>query len=615
MRGLIDRRAHKQRSPEGLVEPVAVFRVAWLSEDIALFACAPATAVELPTTAFERLAATPRIEGRLLALPSPADGDPAAPITVVAVSGLGPRPRGGMIIVEANDRTLAVWGRQLLDSITDLGTLLREQFAGMDAGSRASLTAFLSALPLSFGETAELTASLRAAREALRERQPLSVHDRADLAVGVDAICRIDRQRFYVHGWVVDRSVPMLRLTALSPEGERVDLSESAVRYPRPDVARMSPNSAVDPARAGFACTFETRAPSSAAGWVFTLCDARERCVETPETVLVEDGDDVRRSIAAAAGWIFAERPTLLADHVEPALTCLQAALRDRLTIASLDAFGTAPDSPAISIVLSLGPELDLLEYHIAQAADDTTLRACELICVQDGAEDVEHCRWRAKQLFDLYGVPFSLAVLSERGGLALSRSAGASVASAPRVLFLEAGVLAMAPRWLSQLAGFHAAVSGAGAVTGKLVGPDGAIRNAGFAFERSPDTPEWKTAERFAGLHESLPAANVTRPVPAVSGACMLVDRARYAAAAANGWRFLSGGHADRDACLRMGEAGYENWYLPRVALLRLNLGDNVMAASRVEDAYNGWLLNHLGRDRFETVSTLCTVGDGVAP
>jgi hypothetical protein len=345
---------------------------------------------------------------------------------------------------------------------------------------------------------------------------------------------------------------------------------------------------------------------------VFTLCDARGRCVETPEVVLVEDGDEVRRVLAAPAGWDFEERPRLLAQHVEPALTLLQAGLRDRIGIASLDAFGAGPLDPALSIVLSLDADGELLEHHLAQVANDATLRACEVICVQEGSRDVERCRWGAGQLFDLYGVSFSLAVLTERGGEALSRAAGASVASAPRLLFLDSGVLAVAPGWLSVLAGFHAALAGAGAVTGKLVGPDGAIRHAGFTFKRSRNTPGWAATARFAGLHESLPAANVTCPVPAVSGACMLVDKARYAAAAANDWRFLNGGHADRDACLRMAEDGYENWYLPRVALLSLNLGRSGMAGLQGGDAYNHWLLNRLGRERIENVSKLCTFDAG---
>ena len=91
-----------------------------------------------------------------------------------------------------------------------------------------------------------------------------------------------------------------------------------------------------------------------------------------------------------------------------------------------------------------------------------------------------------------------------------------------------------------------------------------------------------------------------------------MLVDKARYAAAAANDWRFLNGGHADRDSCLRMAEEGYENWYLPRVVLLSLNLDASVTAGLQSGDAYNRWLLNHLGRERIETVSKLCTFDAG---
>jgi GT2 family glycosyltransferase len=613
MRGLIERRVRERPGRAALEERVVISRAAWLSEDVVLFVCDTTTSPEPSFAAFEGCPAPRRIEGRLLALVSPTVTDSASPVTVGVAYGFEPVPDNAVLTVEDGEHTIAVSARQLLGSINDLGTLLREHLAGLKVGSRESVLAFLSALPLSFGDTPALTASLRVARDSLRERHPLSVDEHhADLAVGIDAVCRIDRRRFYVEGWVVDSSVPMLRLTALSPEGEVIDLSEAIVRYPRPDVAPRSANSAVDPARAGFACMFQTRAPSGSEGWVFTLSDVRERRVETAEIALVEDGDEVRRTIAAAAEQDFDERVTLLAQHVEPALTRLQADLRDRIGIASLAEFGAGPDDPTLSIVVALDRGGELLEHHLAQVADDATLRACELICVQDGSQDAEHCGWRARQLFDLYGVPFSLAVLTERGGVALGRAAGASIASAPRLLFLDAGVLGVAPGWLSTLAGFQSATPSIGAVTGKLVGPDGAIRHAGFTFERLRERPWWNATERFAGLHESVPAANITCPVPALSGACMLVDKARYALAAAEGWRFLNGGNADRDACLRMHEAGYENWYLPRVALLSLNLDASATAARQATDAYNGWLLDHLWRERFETVSELRAFGAG---
>ena len=68
-----------------------------------------------------------------------------------------------------------------------------------------------------------------------------------------------------------------------------------------------------------------------------------------------------------------------------------------------------------------------------------------------------------------------------------------------------------------------------------------------------------WHDAHYFKGLHRTFPAANVARPVPAVSGACMMIDRALYEELGGLSGKYVRGDYEDSDLCLRLIENGRE--------------------------------------------------------
>ena len=53
----------------------------------------------------------------------------------------------------------------------------------------------------------------------------------------VDSVLALDERSFYLEGWAVDREAEIVRLEAVSPEGERVDLAAHAFRFPLPHVS------------------------------------------------------------------------------------------------------------------------------------------------------------------------------------------------------------------------------------------------------------------------------------------------------------------------------------------------------------------------------------------
>jgi GT2 family glycosyltransferase len=92
------------------------------------------------------------------------------------------------------------------------------------------------------------------------------------------------------------------------------------------------------------------------------------------------------------------------------------------------------------------------------------------------------------------------------------------------------------------------------------------------------------------------------TREVSAVSGACLMIDRALYEELGGLRDIFVQGGYEDSDLCLRLLEAGRRNWYLADVELYHLE-AQLFYITARPANQYNRWLQNHLWNDRIEEV------------
>jgi GT2 family glycosyltransferase len=103
-----------------------------------------------------------------------------------------------------------------------------------------------------------------------------------------------------------------------------------------------------------------------------------------------------------------------------------------------------------------------------------------------------------------------------------------------------------------------------------------------------------WENVHYFKGLHRDLPAANVARPVPAVTAACLLIDRALFADLGGLRGRYVQGDYEDSDLCLRLLSRGLENWYVPEVELYHLEGQSYPSPARMLNWRYNSWLQTH---------------------
>lgn len=439
--------------------------------------------------------------------------------------------------------------------VTDLRTFLREGPARWDAPTRTRLLGFLASLGTEFGLSHSLAEGLGQAREALRERRPLSVvGPGTERALEIERLHRIDERRFYVRGRAWEEAGPPMGLNAISPEGELVGLRE--LLCPGIDT------------EGSFAGSFETSHPSrGTADWVFEAVGEDGRGVETTASI----SPDPLRTIFADAALELPGASDLRERHVRPAVTRLNQLRRERAEIAELTGHGRPPRSPEVSLVVPLQRRVDLIEHQLAQFAADPEVGECELLYVLDEPEQSELLRELAAELFPLYSLPFRMAVISEAAGLAIACDLGASLARADRLVFLGADVVPDRPGWLGTLA---AALDGdptVAAATPKLLHPDGTIDQAGLQYAPSGPAREARLLHRLRGMHRDLDEAAEPGRVAAAGLSCLMVEANALAAAGGLRGEYGLADYEGADLSLRLAEAGREVHYVPQAELFRL--------------------------------------------
>ncbi len=510
----------------------------------------------------------------------------------------------GVELVVKNDRAELRSSRKRAKDPVRLKGLVRDELAGLDAERRGNVLVELSSSSLLEERgSLELSSSLYEVREVLRERLPAcAVDPQQPVGLGVEQILSIDERSFWISGWMHDEDGDG-EVSVVSPEGARVALTGHAFRLERPDVVKFYESLRGGRTRDhGFVAFFELPAPSLLAdGWVLELHTSDGVAVEVGCPTAVVDPLAIRSKILGELGSRGPIGGSLAAEHGCQALTRLQERIVGESEVDSIDTYGTPTVDPPVSIVVPLYKRLDFVEHQLLHFSTDPDLAEAELIYVLDSVEQKEELATQARSLFALYGLPFKVVNLSASAGFAGANRHGIGVSAGRQLLLLNSDVIPDRPGWLSTMREFYESQGNIGALGAKLLYEDDSLQHAGLYFHPIPGSGLWENAHCFKGLHRSFPPANVPRRVPAVTAACMLIDRDRYEEVGGLPLRYVQGDYEDSDLCLRLGEAGYDNWYLPAAELYHLEGQSYVPDVRRVPSEYNMWLHSKIWTDRID--------------
>jgi hypothetical protein len=430
-------------------------------------------------------------------------------------------------------------------------------------------------------------------RAGVAKDQPQALH--------VDFLQAADESVFYFTGWLHDRHTSATRLTAIAPEGQRVELLQGLSRHPRPDVNEKYVSAGINSAEAthGFVSAVRLNVPSfQDTGWRLELHTSRGPAIEANCPAVIRDPaglwDRVFRDINRHSG-----SPRLLANHVRPVLQALlRRALRD-ITIKEVVQLGAPNASPAVSVVVDLSDHVDLLEHQLAQFANDPEMVGADLIYVMEEARLSADLRRLAFQLNELYRVPFRVVLIGRQPVPVSLSKVGVAFTKGRIVLFLNPQVLPGSAGWLGRLTAFYDSMPQMGALAPKLLNENGAFHHAGWRFAKCSSNDLWGPAEPLKGLHAGIAHANLQARVPGVSKDCLMIDRGLYEEMALSGDFFLTERYDAADLCLRLEAAGRENWYVPGVELQFIQderqTAPAAASAVAAQESYDAWLFDHV--------------------
>ena len=576
-------------------------RAAWLSERLLL----------VTGTEAEVALGTPA--GSSLALSMERFDAAEAAVAICRVPAGVPAGAAADVAIEVGDARISLNGGGPGGSAADLTTILRTRLAGLDAQTREELLRFIVGVAgkeLHGPGGLKLAKRLALIRDVLRERLPYcTVREDEPLGLHVDEVHALDEQTYWFKGWVWDADAPLASLTLVSPEGFSVDVLEQAFRYRRRDIEKLYPHSDGYRPESGFLCCVHIDVPSRLpSGWIVQVRNVLGAGVEIDAPAVSRGLMGARDSIVRDFGAVEQCRQELIADHMRPALETLQRRIEQTATVERVEQFGTPPSDPDVSIVVPIYRPADALEQQLAHFGRDPEVAAADVVYVVDSQDVAKGLITKAAELQWLYGVPFRLVVLDERGGRIAKMCAGASLALAPDLVFLGPDVIPDAPGWLGAMLDFKAEQEGAGAVGPMLLYEDGSVQHAGITFDHAspqevhllerPDQQLWEPRYAFKGLPQTFPGVAEPRPVPALSSACLLVDRELFKSVGALRKLFLEEDFEAVDLCMRLSDAGYTNWYFPAARLRHLE-GRSSPGVSLAATQYDVMLHSQLWGER----------------
>ncbi len=282
----------------------------------------------------------------------------------------------------------------------------------------------------------------------------------------------------------------------------------------------------------------------------------------------------------AAARWLFGLHTPrhLLAQRMEsidlPLLEPLIALQRSgqQQQPVEVHQLGLPVARPQASVIVPLYGRLDFVEHQLIEFSRDPWISAhAELVYVLDDPKLVEPFAQQAPAWHRLYRLPFKWIWGSTNRGFSGANNLGVANSSAPLLVFLNSDAFPQRPGWLQALIAELQGNPSFGAVAPRLVFGDGSIQHAGMEFVRRDEWGIWTNHHPRMGLAPALDPHIETTALPAITGACLVIERDTLDAASAWDTGYLIGDFEDSDLCLKLRANGLRVGYVPSVQLTHL--------------------------------------------
>ena len=261
----------------------------------------------------------------------------------------------------------------------------------------------------------------------------------------------------------------------------------------------------------------------------------------------------------------------MLEQCLGPAAAILQRIAMQEVGIRATYEMEPQVEAPRVSLVIPLYKRLDFIKAQFATMASDPAMGECEVVYVLDSPWQEPEARELLREYAHLYQLPVKLIVMNRNSGYAAASNTGANASRGEFIVLLNSDVFPAGKGWTQRMADFYAAKKKTvGALAPKLLYEDDSLQHAGMLFAKTT-FPDWINLHYYKGYPRNYAPASISRPVPAVTGACLMISRERWEEVGGLAVDYVVGDFEDSDLCLKCAESGYENWYFAEAELYHL--------------------------------------------
>nr|WP_086937682.1 glycosyltransferase family 2 protein [Thaumasiovibrio occultus] len=377
----------------------------------------------------------------------------------------------------------------------------------------------------------------------------------------------------FIRGWLDDSrsEIEMIRIT----DGNvlSVNILPSLTRNIRLDVNDAFPH-LTSAFKAGFFCYSEVKDYS--APLYALVIEKSGKVVKLPLELGEVISDEVlaTQQVLAQIDPYASDLFDIYEKHVAPSLLGIWKA---RTTLpsreeTSVTLFGNQVAKPTCSVIVPLYGRFDFVLHQLAQFELDDDFKDVELIYVIDDPRIDQATKAMCDDISKLYNVSFKLVSCGRNLGFAGANNLGVKYASSDHLLLLNSDVLPSESGWLRRLLTAYKSTNNIGALGVKLVFEDESIQHIGMDFSQSREFGGlWLNNHPYKGLPENLVPQIGLEPVATVTAACLLVERAKFQEISGFDTQYILGDFEDSDLCLKLLDAGYDNYILGTEKLYHL--------------------------------------------
>lgn len=283
-------------------------------------------------------------------------------------------------------------------------------------------------------------------------------------------------------------------------------------------------------------------------------------------------------------------------------VTDLYAKMKATRRVTARADFRFGSEKPRLSLICVLYGIPDFLYLLVAQFARFSRLDAFEFIFVSNSPELEETLIRDAELAATVFRTHVRMISLNQNCGFSNANNVGIEEADSDAIVVINPDVFPRDAAAVTRLmAAAEEAVAGGGqrtVVGGKLYYSDGTVMHDGMFFDPERKltalcgVPVW-TVEHFRkGFADR--TGEVTRPVPAISGALMIFDRGFFRRIGGFDEDFVYGHYEDADLCLRARADGGRVLLDPDLAYWHYEGKGSIKRPEHVGSGlYNRWLFS----------------------